>query len=136
MLELKVKKKSVPRSPGPFNIWIYGKGLVRGYVLSLFLFLITALLITYTALNEGLIPIVNSIILILSVAYAAIYSAVNIGERGWLHGAIVGLLYILILLIFSKIFVSGFEFDKYVTYKIVISLFTGVIGGMIGINIK
>ncbi|SCZ07317.1 TIGR04086 family membrane protein [Alkaliphilus peptidifermentans] len=133
---MRINKKTVPISPGPFNIWIYGKGLIRGYVLSLLLFLISAILITYTFIGEGLIPIITSIILILGVAYASIYSAIKVGVRGWLHGALVGLVYILILLLFSKFFVSGFVFDRYVIYKIVISVFTGVVGGMIGINIK
>lgn len=129
-------KRSIPKAAGPFNLWIYCRGLIRGYILSLLLFLVSGMLIAFTMLGEGIISAVASGILILSVAYAAIYCAAKIGSKGWFHGALVGLVYILIMLLFSKIFLSEFSLDKYVSYKVLISIATGVVGGMIGINIK
>jgi len=131
-----VNKKNISKSHGPLNLWVYCRALIRGYLLSLILFLLSGLLITYTMVGEGLISIVASGILILSVTYAAIYTAAKIGTRGWLHGALVGLVYILIMLLFSKLFLSEFSMDKYVSYKVLISVVTGIVGGMIGINIK
>ncbi|KAB3527675.1 TIGR04086 family membrane protein [Alkaliphilus serpentinus] len=129
-------KRNISKSAGPLNLWIYCRALIRGYLLSLILFLVSGALIAFTSLGEGIISIITSIILILSVAYGAIYIAAKIGSRGWLHGAIVGLAYILILVFFSKLFISEFSFDKYVSYRILISVATGFIGGMIGINVK
>lgn len=121
---------------GTLNIWTYGKGLMRGYIVSLILFLISAILITYTSIGEGIIPVLTSIIMILSIAYAAIYVAIHIKKRGWLHGAIVGLIYILLLILLSKIFITGYMIDRVVLYRIGISIITGIVGGMIGINMK
>ncbi|AKL95176.1 hypothetical protein CACET_c17280 [Clostridium aceticum] len=121
---------------GGFNIWIYGKGLMRGYIVSLALFLIGAILITYTGLGENVIPILTSIIMIVSIAYAAIYVVVHTKKKGWLHGGLVGILYIFILILLSKAFVTGYMLDRVVYYRIIISMITGMIGGMIGINMK
>ncbi|MCC5911542.1 MAG: TIGR04086 family membrane protein [Clostridiaceae bacterium] len=124
------------RSGGGFNIWIYGKGLMRGYLLSLVLFLIGALLITYTGLSETILPIITSGIMVLSIAYASIYAAIHTKKRGWLHGAFIGMIYIVILIILSKLFITDYTITAAVYYRIITSVVTGVIGGMIGINIK
>lgn len=118
------------------NIWVYGKGLIRGYVVSLVLFFISAIIITYTSISEGIVPILTSVIMVLSIAYAGMYVAVNIKKRGWLHGALIGLVFSLILIILSLIFISDYTVDRIVYYKIGIGIITGVIGGMIGINMK
>lgn len=129
-------KKNLGQGGGTFNIWIYGKGLIRGYIVSLILFLIAAILITYTGLSEKIIPITTSIIMILSIAYGGIYVAVHIKKRGWLHGGFLGLMYILILMAFSKVFIIDYNMSSVGYYRIILSMATGVIGGMIGINIK
>ncbi|WP_026475753.1 TIGR04086 family membrane protein [Alkaliphilus transvaalensis] len=133
---MKGAKKKVVKNSGPFNIWTYGRGLVRGYVLALMLFLLSGIIITYSSIGEGSIPLVSSVISILGVAYAAIYVVANIGAKGWLHGAVIGLVFMLLLVILSKMFVTDYVVDKYVSYKLLISIATGSIGGMIGINIK
>ncbi|AOY76943.1 TIGR04086 family membrane protein [Clostridium formicaceticum] len=121
---------------GGFNIWIYGKGLVRGYIISLALFLLGAILITYTGLGENIIPVLTSVIMIVSIAYAAIYVAIHIKQKGWLHGGLIGILYIFILILLSKAFVTGYIVDRIAYFRIFISMVAGVIGGMIGINMK
>ncbi|MBM7613885.1 TIGR04086 family membrane protein [Alkaliphilus hydrothermalis] len=132
----KVAKKNTIKNPGPLNMWTYGRGLVRGYVLALMLFLLCGILITFTSLGESVIPMVTSIITILGVAYTAIYVVANIGSKGWLHGAVVGMVFMVLLVILSKMFITDYMLDKYVMYKLLISGVTGCIGGMIGINIK
>ncbi|TCQ07952.1 TIGR04086 family membrane protein [Serpentinicella alkaliphila] len=114
----------------------YGMGLIRGYVLSLVLFLISAVLFTYTKLSEGIIPALISFVMIISVAYSAIYVSVHRKSKGWLHGAIIGVIYMVLIVALSLIFIPGFTLDKAVYYRIIICKVTGLVGGMIGINIK
>lgn len=129
-------KKNVVKNSGPFHLWTYGRGLVRGYVLSLLLFLIFGIIITYTKVGEGLIPLVTTLVMILGVVYGSIYTVAHIGTKGWLHGAFVGLIYIFLLVILSKMFLTGYTLDRFVGYRMLISVAAGSIGGMIGINIK
>ena len=129
-------KKNLNKDGAIFNIWIYVKGLLRGYIVSLILFSITAVLILYTGLSEGIIPMATSIIMILSIGYGGIYVAAHIRKRGWLHGAMMGLVYTLILIVLSKIFIIDYSMNLVGYYKIILNAITGAIGGMVGINIK
>lgn len=131
-----MKGRSLPLGAGPLNIFVYGKGLIRAYVLSLILFMVSGLVITYTSIGENVYPILTSIILIISIAYAAIFVAVKLGVRGWLHGAVVGIIYISLIVLLSKVFMDDYILDRYVLYRYIISIATGTVGGMIGINLK
>ena len=112
------------------------KSLALSFIFTLVLVLIVSILLTYTPLKESRIPLLNTIIMIISITVGSIYIAIKIGERGWLNGGLVGILYFLILVLLNYLFIKPFVFDVYSISKFFISLVTGIIGGMIGINIK
>lgn len=119
------------------NKWIYGKALARGYILFLILFLLGALIVTYTDVDERVVPILSSIIMIIGIAYTSIYTAVHVKTKGWAHGALVAIIYIFILILLSKLFVANYiAITRTMFYKVCIAIITGVIGGIIGINMK
>lgn len=132
---MKGRQKTITNT-GPFNIKVYGYGLVRGYIISMLLFFIVAGLITYTSLGEGIIPLVTSIIMVIGIIFSAVYCAAHIQNKGWLHGGIIGLIYILILVFLSKIFITDYLIDSTAVYKIILGTGTGVVGGMLGVNLK
>ncbi len=117
-------------------LWCLLKSLVLSYIVTLGLVLIMAIMLTYTPLKEKSIPLLNTITMMISIITGAIYLTLKIGEKGWLNGGIVGVVYYLILLLINIIFIKNHSIDIYTTSKIIISLVTGVIGGMIGINLK
>ncbi len=131
-----MKGRNLPVGAGPLNIWVYGRGLMRAYLLSLMLFLISGLGITYTSIGENAYPMMTSVILIISIAYAAIYVAVKLRAKGWLHGAVVGIVYITLIVLLSSLFLQDFAFDRFILYRYLVSIAAGSVGGMIGINIK
>lgn len=112
------------------------KGLAVSYIITFAIILIMALLLTYTSLKESTIPIINTMAMIGSIVCGSIYLTLNTGEKGWLNGMLIGFLYFLILLILNKTFIKTFSFNTYSFSKFMISLVTGIIGGMIGINLK
>ena len=112
------------------------KSLILSFIFTLFLLLIVSLLLTYTPLKESTIPLLNTIIMIISITVGSIYISIKIGEKGWLNGGVIGILYFLILVLLNYLFIKPFIFDIYSISKFFISLATGIIGGMIGINIK
>ncbi|SHI03323.1 TIGR04086 family membrane protein [Sporanaerobacter acetigenes] len=112
------------------------KGLAVSYIITFAMILIISLLLTYTSLKESTIPIINTIAMIGSIVCGSIYLTLNTGEKGWLNGMLIGFLYFLILLILNKTFIKTFSFNTYSFSKLMISLVTGIIGGMIGINLK
>ncbi|MBE6083330.1 MULTISPECIES: TIGR04086 family membrane protein [Tissierellales] len=112
------------------------KGLLVCYIVTIVFILIFSALLTYTKVKENSIPMLNTITMISSISLGAIYSTIKIKEKGWLHGGIVGILYYVVLLILNYTFAKPFTMDIYSMSKLLISLGAGVIGGMIGINLK
>lgn len=112
------------------------RGTFIGLLLTFILIIIFTIILTYTKLSEGLIPLINSIIMILGITSGAILTSKKIERKGWLSGGLIGIFYFLIILIISRIFIKDFSIDKYLFIKGFIAIITGCIGGMIGINIK
>ncbi|NMB07804.1 MAG: TIGR04086 family membrane protein [Tissierellia bacterium] len=119
-----------------FGIKYLFKALVLSYIFTLVLILIITFLLTYTSLKESTIPLLNTIIIIISITIGSIYISIKIGEKGWLNGGMLGILYFLILLLLNYLFVKPFTFDIFSFSKFFISLITGIIGGILGINLK
>lgn len=121
---------------GPFNIKIYGYGLMRGYIVSLLFFVIGAVLITYTSIGENVIPFITSVIMIIGITYSSIYCSIHLRKKGWLHGGVIGLVYVLILILLSKIFISDYSINRIALYKLALGVGAGIVGGILGVNIK
>lgn len=112
------------------------KGTILGLILTILLILVFTIILTYTKLSEEIIPLINSVIMILGITSGAIFVSRRVERKGWLSGGLVGIIYFLIILLVSKLFIQDFLLDKYLLIKGVIAIVTGCIGGMIGINIK
>ncbi|MGO1528473.1 MAG: TIGR04086 family membrane protein [Senegalia sp. (in: firmicutes)] len=115
---------------------LLGKSLLLSFIVSLVFFIIFTLIFTYTSLGEKWIPLVNTIILILSISLGAIKMSINSSEKGFINGGIVGLSYMLVLILFSIIAFKSSAFSIFTFTKLLVGLFTGMIAGMIGVNLK
>jgi putative membrane protein (TIGR04086 family) len=80
-------------------------------------------------------PLINTIIMMVSITTGSIYAGKKINEKGWVNGGLVGILYYMILVILSIILLKTFSIDLFSITKLFIAFITGVIGGIIGINI-
>ncbi|NLW22734.1 MAG: TIGR04086 family membrane protein [Tissierellia bacterium] len=103
---------------------------------TLILLFIVSILLTYTPLKESTMPTINTIIMIISITIGSIYVAIKVEEKGWINGGIIGGLYFIILLLLNYLFIKPFQMDIYTLGKFIVALITGIIGGMIGINMK
>ncbi|MFA5524516.1 MAG: TIGR04086 family membrane protein [Tissierellales bacterium] len=112
------------------------KGTLIGLLLTFLLIIIFTIILAYTKLSEGLIPFINSIIMILGISSGAILTSKKLDKRGWVNGGLIGICYFLIIFVISQILIKDFSLGKYFFIKGSIALVTGCIGGMIGINIK
>ncbi|WDV47540.1 TIGR04086 family membrane protein [Clostridiaceae bacterium M8S5] len=112
------------------------KSLVLSFLITLVFFVIYALILTYSSLSESTIPAVNTAIMITSVSAGSISMTKKVHNRGWLNGGLVGILYMIVIVIFSSLYNRTFCMDSYVFIKSLIGLFSGVISGIIGINLK
>jgi putative membrane protein (TIGR04086 family) len=112
------------------------RGVILAYIVTLIIFLVFAVLITYTNFPESAIPTVVVVTTVLSIIIAGTRVARKARSKGWLNGAIAGLTYMIILYFISCLALTGFVFDKYVLYMLILGIFTGAFGGVIGINLK
>lgn len=119
-----------------FQKGIYlGKALLLSYIITGVLIILFSLFLTYSSLNEGKIPLLNTIVMILSIVSGSIYLSTKVKENGWLSGAILDVGYYVILIILNFIFLKPVVFDMFSLTKLGITSITGVIGGIIGINL-
>jgi putative membrane protein (TIGR04086 family) len=114
----------------------YLRSILRAVLFALIIMVVVAALITFTSLSEAMMPMVTSIIMILSIAFSGLLSARQFKNKGFIHGIVTGAIYILLIMFLSWIFIRDFSIDKFNIIKGVIGIVSGGIGGMIGVNLK
>lgn len=112
------------------------KSIGISFGFTLVVFLLFALLITHTSFPESAIGTVVLITTVLSIMLAGIIISRRATTKGWLNGAIAGLIYTSVLYIIGALSVTGLVFDKQVVIMALIGFFAGAFGGIIGINMR
>ena len=112
------------------------KGSIISIIITLVFLVIFSLVIANTNVKES--TIIPGIIIIsaMSLLIGSIISTLKVSKKGLLNGALVGLIYIIILYIISSFVNQNFEINVKCLIMIVTSIIMGMIGWIIGINIK
>ena len=112
------------------------KGTANSIVLSLILLTFYATLLSYTSVSENtMVPVIITITGI-SILIGSSISSIHIKKQGLLNGALVGLIYMLALYILSSIIFSSFVLNVNSIIMIIVGVVTGMVGGVIGVNMK
>jgi|SRR5690606_17953789 putative membrane protein (TIGR04086 family) len=112
------------------------KGLLASYIVTIPAFLLFALILANLDFPQRLITPVVVVITVISVLTAGAVSTRGVRSKGWLNGSIVGLVYMVILYLFSSIVYKNFALDRNVLTMAVIGVLSGAIGGIVSINTK
>jgi len=112
------------------------KAMLISYLITLPVFLLFALILTYTDFPERMILPAVVITTIISILVAGSTVTRNARRKGWLHGALTGLLYMVILYVAGSLAFGDFSINRYGITMVCIGILTGAIGGILGINIK
>ena len=131
-----VKMKEINSEDTKINFIRVIKGSTFAVVLTLILLLIYSAFLTYTKLNESTMPVFIIGITAISILIGSLISSVNIKKNGIINGALVGLIYIVVIYLLSSIATKSFSLNMYSIIMIVISIVAGAIGGIIGVNKK
>lgn len=124
-------------SEGNDNIgMIYIKSVIRGILLSVVLLVIGALIFYFSNLNNDYIQTFIWIVTIISICYAGIYGSYKIGKRGFIHGAVIGVLYMVILAVIAILAEKGQLNVRTYTITFIMSLVIGSFSGMIGVTLS
>lgn len=133
---LKNIKKVEDISKDKNNIIKIIKGSVISIIITLIALTIYAAILSYTSVSETtMVPVVLTITGI-SILIGSSMSSISIKRQGIINGGLVGLIYILFIYILSSIISTGFSLNANSIIMIIVAILTGMIGGIIGVNIK
>ena len=112
------------------------KGTIISIVTTLLLFLVFALLLTYTNISETTIFPVIVVITGISILLGSSLGNIKIRKNGLLNGGLIGLIYMLVLYFISSCFLGDFSLNSNSFILIIAAIFAGMLGGIIGVNIS
>lgn len=121
---------------GGIKVSLILKGIGFSYLVTIPLFAVFSFIISRMEFPDRFINTAVLVTTIISILIAGILTSINLKTRGWANGAVVGLIYMLILYIVSSIVYGSFPFNRYVLTMVFIGTVTGAIGGIVGINMK
>ncbi len=98
--------------------------------------IIFSCLLTYTSIQENVIPTVTIIITAISILIGSTVSMSNVRKNGIINGAFIGFIYILLIYLLSSIIEGDFSLNIHSIFMIIASILAGAIGGIIGVNKK
>ena len=110
------------------------KGSLISIVTTLILLIIFSAILTYTNVNENVMPTVIIIVTALSILIGSQISTSKIKKNGIINGASVGIIYIVLLYLISSLVTKNFSLNNYSIIMMVTSLLIGGVGGVIGVN--
>lgn len=118
------------------GIYAITKGFFISIILSLLFVFIYAVILVNTNIQESTIRPVLITITSISILIGSSISSMKIKNKGLLNGILVSLLYFVTFYLLSSITVCGFTFSLSSVIMIIVGVFIGAIGGIIGVNIK
>ena len=131
----KVSQKNANHSEKPPVLHFFG-GLLTAFCITAIVFIIYALLLTYTEISENQIPLVVALTTIVCVIVAGFDAARSAAKMGIVWGAGAGLAYAVILLALSAVVNRGISADSRTFLLIILSLAGGAAGGIISANVR
>ena len=112
------------------------KGSIFSIILTIILLVGISLLLAYTDVSESIMTPSVIIVSGISILLGSLISVKRIRRNGILNGGVVGLIYILTLYFLSSLIQRDFGLSINSIIMITISILTGCLGGIIGVNVR
>ena len=130
------KMEDITKEKSNSNLIKIIKGSVIAIVLSLIFLTIYAAILSFTSVSETTMVPVVLVLTGISILIGSSMSSISIKKQGIINGGLVGLIYVLFLYIVSSIAGIGFGLNMNSIIMLAVGIITGMIGGVIGVNIK
>ena len=112
------------------------KGSIIALILTIIMLTIYAALLANTNISENtMVPVLIGITGV-SIVFGSSIISTNIKKNGIINGALVGLIYILSIYLLSSILTGIFLLNINSIILIIVCILTGMIGGIVGVNMK
>lgn len=112
------------------------KGIVFALLFTVVVFLISAILLSYTSLPEDAIPVISTAVKLIGACISGFVPAKRSGNRGIITGAVSGLLYILIIILTAALTTQEQFFGMSVLTTALLCVLSGALGGIFGVNLR
>ena len=112
------------------------KPQIIAILITAIVFIGMAILLTYTNFDEAKISTVSLICTAVATLISGFDTAASFGKKGFIWGAISGIIYSIIIFIICIIAGANFTFDFGKITTLIISVAGGMIGGVLGVNTK
>lgn len=110
--------------------------LLLAFFLTFIAFLIFGILLSSTNLSEDTINPTIIIITAVSILLTSSVLGITLKKRGMIYGGILAGVYTVLLYILSSIVSKDFSININSIYMIISAIFAGMIGGIIGVNLR
>ncbi len=111
------------------------KGTVMAYGITAIVFIIYALLLTYTQISEKNNTAVVLTTLVIAIIFGGIKSAAAAKQRGLMWGILTGILYVAVMIGAGFFFVPNYTLGSKTLICLMLAVGSGGLGGIIGVNI-
>lgn len=114
--------------------------IMKGYIISIIVTLILiftfSIFLTFTNFSESIIEPIVVAITGISIFIGSQITSNQLKKNGLLNGGSIGIIYIATLYIISSLINGSFGLNIYSVVMIIISIVAGMLGGMVGVNIR
>ncbi|ACV62238.1 hypothetical protein Dtox_1362 [Desulfofarcimen acetoxidans DSM 771] len=110
------------------------KSTLVALMFSTVLIALLGLIIYYSDISETTIPWISAGIIFLSVTCGGLFAGKMSGTKGLLHGLSVGILFFLIIWLASALILPGHILLLSSLHKLLLSLTSGALGGVLGVG--
>lgn len=130
----KIKRPKMSQSKNNTLLLSLTKGLVFGYMITAFFFILMAFILTYTNMlnNPTHQNVVLIIVTVIAVIVAGLKTARSYKDTGWLWGGTCGLLYFIIFFIISYLVRGNISISSNGLSMLLLCLGSGALGGVFG----
>ena len=112
------------------------KGVGIALIVTIISLIIFSLVLTYTDISESVINPVTIVITGISILIGASITGIKIKRNGLINGAVIGLIYMLVIYFVSSILNWNFKLNLQALIFSGVGIVFGILGGIIGVNKK
>lgn len=113
----------------------YSKFLFISMCMGLVIVCLSACIMTYTNVSDNMMSILVYTSVAISVFAGSTMLGKKVKQKGYIYGALFGLIFFSIIYIFTVVSFKGFFVNWTATIYLFTSLISGAVGGILGVNI-
>jgi len=110
-------------------------GTLTAYIITALVFIVYALLLTYTGISEKNNTAVVLVTMAMSLVAGGIKSASSARQRGLVWGVVTGVLYVAVMVAAGLFLIPGYTLGSKTLVCLLLGIGSGGLGGIIGVNL-